>query len=171
MTLYLDLDGCFADFDKQLLDCSGIDNTGFRNGEVYSEAEAIRRKTEAHRCMSIPGFWAQIPLCTDAYRLWDFCQQFRPVILTALPNLGDWDETVLYEKQLWIDKYFGFRTPVIYCLRHQKKDVVKSGLQDVLLDDTIQNVTEWVSEGGFGILHTDIENSIKKLSYIYREVI
>src|ERR1700686_149272 len=126
MTLYLDLDGGFADFDKQLLDCSGIDNTGFRNGEVYPEAEATRRKTEAHRCMSIPGFWAQIPLCTDAYKLWDFCQQFRPVILTALPNLGDWDETVQYEKQLWIDKYFGFRTPVIYCLRHEKQVLATS---------------------------------------------
>lgn len=171
MTLYLDLDGVFTDFDGQLLNYGIVNDKSFYHKDKSThtdEQRSLRGRVE--ECMRTEGFWENLPLCPGAYELWDFCQPFNPVILTALPNMKEWDGHVKVEKQRWIDKYFGFRTPVIYCLRSEKKNFVTNGLRDILLDDTVSNITEWVEVGGFGVLYTDSENSVKKLKFALEEV-
>lgn len=168
--LYLDLDGVFADFDGHLLNFGIVNDKSFHHKDKSTHTEeqkSLRGRVED--CMRTPGFWEDLPLCHGGYALWDFCQPYKPVILTALPNMKDWDEHVKVEKQRWIDKYFGFKTPVIYCIRSEKKNYATS-IQDILLDDTVSNISEWTEAGGFGILHTDSDNSIKKLNHILKEV-
>ena len=174
--LYLDLDGVFADFDghkdKLLSKWSGRSYHHLLKEDWSLEEHT--RNAEVESVMGTPGFWETIPLCQNAYDLWDFCEPYHPIILTAIPRVKEWIERITNEKNAWIDRYLGFKTQRIICHRNEKRNFAVSGTDNttnILLDDTIQNVTEWVSEGGFGLLHTDIENSIKKLSYIYREVI
>ena len=169
--LYLDLDGCFADFDGQLVKYGVIKNDQtfhHTHPSTWTEAQTeLSHKVE--KCMGTKGFWEGIPLCKGAYELWDFCQQYNPIILTAVPSKLDWKDLIVKEKQSWIDRYFGVGTPVRYCFRSEKKDYCKK-LLDVLLDDTKQNISEWHEAGGIGILHTDIESSIRKIRFIYEEV-
>lgn len=170
--LYLDLDGVFADFDGNLLNYGIVNDKSFYHKDKSThtpEQASLRGRVEL--AMRSPGFWEELPLCPGAYELWDYCQQYKPVILTALPNLKDWDDEVKAEKQRWINKYFGFMTPVIYCYRSEKVNQIRNGLKDILLDDSIQNITEWVETGGFGILHTSSENSIKKIDHVLKDMI
>lgn len=169
--LYLDYDQVLADFDGHL-QTYGV----FKNDQTFHHTHPstwTEEQTELSRrvkeCMATPGFWETIPLCPGAYQLWDFCQVYRPTILTAIPSEKDWQERITYEKNQHIDKYFGFRIPRIICLRSEKQQYAK-GIKDILLDDTVQNITEWVKAGGFGILHTDVENSIKKIRFAFEEV-
>jgi 5'(3')-deoxyribonucleotidase len=170
--LYLDLDGVFADFDGQLVKYGVIKNDQtFHHTHpstwTSSQTELSRR---VEQCMGTPGFWEEIPLMDGAYELWDYCLQYHPVILTAIPSKPEWADCIIYEKNKWIDTYLGYNADRRICLRSEKKDFVKNGIKDILLDDTIQNVTEWCEAGGLGLLHTDVENSIRKLDYIYKEL-
>lgn len=172
MTLYLDLDGVFADFDGHLKSY-GIHRNKTQNSHhmpkhTWSD-EQKAFDVEITKLMGLSGFWEAIPLCQGAYKLWDFCSLYHPVILTAIPTNPDWKEQITLEKNKWIDKYLGFRIPRIICLRSEKQKYAGS-YYDILVDDTIQNISEWTEAGGFGIFHTDIDNTIKKLQHILKEV-
>lgn len=164
--LYLDLDGVFADFDAQLLNYGVVnDKTFYHNPKNTHTPDQLSLRERVEECMRTEGFWENLPMCPNSLELWDYCQQLNPVILTALPNLKDWDERVKTEKQNWINKHFGESTSVIYCLRSEKVQYAKS-LSDVLVDDNMQNIKEWNDAGGLGLFHTNSFDSINKLNQL-----
>lgn len=171
MTLFLDLDGVLASFDEHLK-AYGVnknDQTFHHTPKETWTKDQLELSARVETVMGTEGFWETIPLCPNAYDLWDFCEPYRPVILTAIPSKKDWAERITYEKNKWIDYYLGFKAPRIICYRSEKQKYAGS-ISDILVDDTIQNVSEWTEAGGFGIFHTDIDNTIKKLSHILKEV-
>ena len=171
MPLYLDLDGVFADFDGQLRNYGVIKNDQtfhHTHPSTWTDAQ-IDLSNKVEKCMSMPGFWEEIPLMDRAYELWDYCEPFKPIILTAIPNKEDWFEQIKDEKQRWIDKYLGFKTRVVYCLRSEKAQRANT-VTDILVDDTTQNILEWNNAGGTGILHTDVSDTIKKLAFTFEEI-
>lgn len=171
MTLYLDLDGVFADFDVHIRSY-GVhrnDQTFHHTPQSTWTKEQKDLFDRVGDVMSTPGFWETIPLCPNAYQLWDFCLPYRPVILTAIPSRKDWQERITHEKNRWIDNYLGFKVQRIICYRSEKQKYAGS-ISDILVDDTIQNISEWTEAGGFGIYHTDVDNSISKLRHILKEI-
>lgn len=169
MQLYLDLDNVFADFDQRLKDFGVHRNDQSFYHQHYSTW--TEQQTELSKrvcaCMETEGFWEGIPLCPDAYTLWDYCIQYNPIILTAIPSQLEWWDRIKSEKQRWIENYLGFKTSVIYCLRAEKQQYAEG---NILLDDNRTNIQEWNDAGGFGILHTSVQDSIEKLKFIYKEV-
>lgn len=169
--LYLDLDGVLADFDGQLKNYGVNKNdTSFIHTHPSGWTdEQIKLDSEVRKCMGTPGFWEQMPICPGALELFDYVKHFHPIILTAVPNILEYRDRIEKEKATWILKNLGF-VFTIFCLRSQKQDYVRDN-KDILVDDMIQNIKEWNKAGGTGVLHEDAWNTIKRLSYLFEEVL
>lgn len=164
-SLYLDLDGVLADFDKALL-LRGVvnnDNT-FHHKPAYTWTAAQTELDRAvRRCMEAPDFWNNIPLMPGAHELWDYAKQFPLYILTATPNLTDYRERIEIQKRGWVQAMFGpFPDDQVHvCLRSEKRHHAREGA--VLVDDMAVNCSEWRRHGGTAIQHTSAAETIKQL--------
>ena len=170
--IYIDLDGVLSDFDAGLAAHEVQNETSFIHlpKDQWTEEQKELDK-QVVKCMSIPGFWARLPLTKDAYELYNYCKPFNPVILTARPNTESIGEAVKSEKLHWCQFYFGPQIEVIVCLRNEKKQYAKFHLeneQSILIDDLPVNCSEWESNGGTAILHTSAHDSIKQLKRILK---
>src|SRR5258708_39142542 len=154
MKLYLDLDGVLADFDKRKLDTFGtLDVPDEIMWHVYNEF--------------IPDFFVWLDFKPDAYVLFDFCKQYNPTILTALPKKNS--QKADMQKRFWVKKMFG-DVPVITCFREEEKNYSVPGA--ILVDDNKGSIREWNGWGewniprGFGILHNNAEETISVLKKV-----
>lgn len=169
-TLYLDMDGVVADFDRNLLNFGVTDNRHdfiHRPKETWTEVEVDldRRVCEA---MAHRDFWWSIPPMQDAYDLWGFTRHLNVAFLTAAPRMPDHRQRVTDEKRAWVQSKFGpFPKERIHvCLRSEKKHLAAPGR--VLVDDMPINCEEWRAAGGVAIRHINAEdtiNQIKELMY------
>jgi hypothetical protein len=145
MTLFLDLDGVLADFDR------GVQAvTGRRPEELPLKAmwAALARA---------PRFFETLELMHDAEALWRFCAPHRPTILTGLP-LGAWAPE---QKKRWVTRVLGADVPVITCMSRDKPRW--SGPGHILVDDRASAREGWEREGGRFIHHVSAERSIALL--------
>lgn len=144
-TLFLDLDGVFADFE-------GAVEALF--GTPFAE---VPRRPMWKRIQAARGFWSGLVLLPGADRLWAHVAPFDPVFLTGiLPS----DRTCVPAKIAWVRQHF--RTErVICCHSRDKPSHGKPG--DVLVDDRAANVDAWTAMGGIGVLHRSVEDTIARL--------
>ncbi|HZH25604.1 MAG TPA: hypothetical protein VEY95_00315 [Azospirillaceae bacterium] len=144
-TLFLDLDGVLADFDRGVRAVTGRDPKGLGTREMW---RALARH---------PDFFNTLEMMADAEALWAFCRPHRPVILTGLP-LGDWAPE---QKRRWVARVLGGDVEVVTCLSREKHRW--SGPGRVLVDDRASLRDAWEAAGGDFILHTDAARSIAAL--------
>ncbi len=145
MTLFLDLDGVLADFDR------GVQAvTGRRPEELPLKAmwAALARA---------PRFFETLELMHDAEALWRFCAPHRPTILTGLP-LGAWAPD---QKKRWVARVLGADVPVITCMSRDKPRW--SGPGHILVDDRVSAREGWERRGGRFVHHVSAERSIALL--------
>ena len=150
MTLYLDLDGVLADFDKAAGYSLGTDN--IYKYEFVWGSQKFWQKIKAN-----PHFFAELELMPDAIRLFNAVEHLNPVILTALPGAGF--EDVAKQKEEWVN--VKFCCPVITCQTLEKPEFCKAG--DILIDDRAVNRDAWLRKGGTYIIHTTVERTIGTL--------
>src|SRR5262249_3729802 len=83
-TLFLDMDGVLADFDKAAQFVLSTDN-------IYKFEFIYGSKAFWQRIDGYPNFWRDIELMPGAARLYTAVRHLNPVILTALPKInGDY---------------------------------------------------------------------------------
>jgi len=152
LTLFIDLDGVLADFDKHF---HQHHNKFFRE---FGDEEAWTKLKE------IPDFWLDLDPMFDAFELWNRIKTLHiPIVLLSSPGSHD-EHRARFQKRLWVDKHLGRDVPLILCAA---KDKCKfAGKDRVLIDDMNLNIDQWVNHGGHGILHVSAEDSLSQLRQI-----
>lgn len=151
-TIYLDLDGVLANFDKRAEEVLGTDN-------IYKFEFVYGTTALWNGINSDPFFFKNLEVMPGARRLLEATRYYPNVILTALPksNAARVDE----QKREWVKEHLGGRFPVITCLTKEKPAVCKPG--DLLIDDRAIVKSEWEARGGKFIVHTSVENTLEQL--------
>lgn len=150
-TIFLDMDGVLADFDKGAERALATDN-------IY-KFEFVYGQEEFWRLINLdPDFFSKLEVLPGADLLVQHLRGHDLKVLTALPKTGG--QIVDQQKRQWIYAH-NFGLPVITCLTHEKPDYCKPG--DVLIDDRAVNKAKWEARGGRYIVHTDLGSTLAQL--------
>ena len=140
-TIYLDMDGVVADFNAYAKEILGYSTPG---GKRYSLEDWAKIAAN-------PRFYYELDQCPWANQLVDACVELSTDVkfLTAIPRANDvpwcFTDKVLWAQKRWptIPVWFGPYS-------HDKHHHCKPG--DILIDDRNDNIVDWNSAGGQGIL-------------------
>jgi hypothetical protein len=149
-TIYCDMDGVIADFDKRFTDLSGM------SPNQYEEKYGTEQFWNFIDNEIGVRFWVGIPWMKDGKQLWDYIKKYNPILLSA-PSRNN--ESRL-GKRLWVKKHIP-GAKLILASRENKQNYAKPN--SILIDDRADTIIEWENRGGIGILHTSAENTINKL--------
>lgn len=144
-TLYLDLDGVLADFDRGVLELTGAHPWELEPRVLWSSAARHG------------AFFEELAFMEDALELWEHCRPYSPVILTGLPR-GRWAAP---QKRAWVARMLGEHVEVITCMSADKPKW--SGPGRVLVDDREKTLAPWEEQGGVFIHHHSAAESIAAL--------
>jgi 5'(3')-deoxyribonucleotidase len=145
-TMYLDMDGVVADFDRAVQAILGRDT---RIDQRYPESEWA--KLRGHQ-----RIYRDLPLCAEANLLVNGVKQLakehrlRVLFLTAVPKDNDFP-WAFSDKIEWARRYFP-DIPVWFGPYSTDKQI-RSRPDDVLIDDRVSNIDEWRAQGGYAILY------------------
>ena len=146
-TIYLDMDGVVADFNKFASDILGRE-IGWGVQDLSSE--------EWDKLNQVNSLYFKLPLIEGSTRLVgiakSFSTRFNVEFLTAVPRVTTMPSAAL-DKKMWIDKYFPGMKVNYGPYSRDKQKWAKPG--DILVDDKPSNIEEWVNAKGIGILHKD----------------
>jgi 5'(3')-deoxyribonucleotidase len=156
-TLYLDMDGVVADFDKYAFKVVGAPPSG----GIYPDDKWIKLAENERLYRDLDKMYY-------ADELVEFCREFawnkyNLYFLTAIPKDNDmpW---AFYDKVLWAQKYFP-NIPVHFG-PYSKDKYMHCTFGDILIDDRESNIDEWRAAGGIGILYKNIEDTMEALKSI-----
>jgi 5'(3')-deoxyribonucleotidase len=144
-TIYLDMDGVVADWNRGVADILGY--TREDPNAHYPNADWAKIKSNER-------MYLNLPVMKDAQKLVDLATVFRDqlnwrlLFLSAAPKGNDvpW---AFWDKCMWAQKNFP-GIPVHFGPFAKDKQVhCKPG--DILVDDRNSNITEWRKAGGLGI--------------------
>lgn len=141
-TIHVDLDGVLVNLNDYILECTG--------GSIDPQAETFDWNVLA----KIPGLYLN-PKPYQYYKsFWQHILKcgHQVAILTAIPRRSTMPEAE-GDKREWVTKWLGPDVKVaIGPHAHDKWKHAKPG--DILIDDKISNIEEWIKKGhGHGILH------------------
>lgn len=157
--VFVDMDGPLANFEKFL--------------ETHPDVLRLREGGSDHE-VSWQYIWKEYPeiflnleVAVGYKDLWnvavDMDKNNDPIVITAISTVDPYKGT--WQKQYWLWKIFGATCPpVICCLRSHKKDYARKNR--ILIDDSDQNISEWIKEGGIGVLYRDHKQAIEELKFI-----
>ena len=145
--LHLDLDGCFADFEKRVKLISG---------HTPSELKALNKGLWKF-IKEDKLFFASLEMMPDAEYLWLYCKQYKPSFLTGAPP----GERAQQQKKDWVKEKFGPEYTTIVLPKKDKQ--LHAGHMKVLIDDTHSNVIEWTNAGGISVHHSNVWDTIEQM--------
>jgi 5'(3')-deoxyribonucleotidase len=154
-TLYLDMDGVVADFDEYAFRTLGLPPSE----GVYAQEVWIKLAAN-------PRIYRDLVKTPYADDLVAYCKEYTVLkgydlkFLSAVPKGNDvpWS---FYDKVKWAELNFP-NIPVFFGpFSKDKWQRCEPG--DILIDDRLSNVTEWMGRGGRAILHRDYETTLSKL--------
>ena len=147
-TIYCDMDGVLVDFDQGYKDLTGI-----------STKEADAQGKEAFWnpiAKSGVKFWVTLKWMPDGQQLWDYLSPYNPILLSAPSK----EESSKIGKRIWVKRNLPSAKLI---LRPASQKQQFSGENKILIDDRVDNIEQWKSKGGIGILHTSASDTIKQL--------
>ena len=92
----------------------------------------------------------------DGKELWGYISKYNPTLLSSPSK----NPASRLGKRLWVKNNLP-GTPLILASSEKKQNY--SNKSHILIDDRPDNISQWRSQGGIGILHTDTQNTIKQL--------
>jgi len=151
--IFCDMDGVLTDFDKRF---------EYFGGLTPDEYQAKFSKSQFWKLIDDKvgfEFWAKMPWIPDGKQLWSYIEKYKPMLLSAPSQ----KPSSRYGKRVWVnDNLPGVK--LILAKRENKQDYSKPNR--ILIDDRADNIEEWKSKGGIGILHTSAADTIEKLKQI-----
>ena len=144
-TLFLDLDGVFADFDAAVERMFG------------KPVDAVPRREMWARIFRTRGFWSDLAMIPGAEALWEHVKHHDPVFLTGVLK---GDRSCEPSKVAWVKRHFG-TDRVICCFSRDKPRYGKPG--DILVDDRAAAIEAWNGMGGHGVHHRSVPETIERL--------
>ena len=153
-TLFVDLDGVLADFDKGVKDLTG------------KLPQDLHPKAMWPRLAKTPGFYDSLDWMPDGKELWEAVLPHGPIILTGLP-IGSWAEP---QKRSWCARILGEAVEVITCKSREKASIARQrsgeSTTPILIDDREKLKDDWEAMGGVFIHHRSAKQSIAALKSV-----
>jgi hypothetical protein len=145
------MDGVLTDFDKQFNESvspqhpkSFIDKNGM---DVFWDEIDSRGV----------GFWVGMDWMEDGKELFNFITREFYVELLSSPSRNEHSRL---GKRLWVRNHkLGVKLNLAYSYNKQKY----AAPSHILIDDRKENIEQWESQGGIGILHTSAKETIECL--------
>lgn len=138
-TLYLDLDGVMADFDRAFPAVFGLDHRDMADDDMWLHINGH------------PTFFRDLPPMAGAIEFFRAIEPFSPVILTACPKSNY--AHVAAQKRAWIREHLSRSCWVLPVLGGRHKPLFMHTPGDILIDDFGKNCTAWAEAGGVAIKH------------------
>lgn len=154
--IYLDMDGVITDWNKQFESISGgVSSEEF--DKEHGEGTSLQLSQNAS-----PEFYANMEWTPDGKMLYNFLKYFDCEILSHANRMNSEDNRVLDGKNTWL-KNNNISIPQNLVPNREDKQKF-SNATSILIDDRSDNIQEFISAGGIGILHTDSETTMNKLN-------
>jgi 5'(3')-deoxyribonucleotidase len=150
-TIWFDLDGVLANFDKAADHALGGDH--YRYTFIYGD-DVLWQRLHAY-----PNFFESMELMPGAELMLRHVDLSRVKILTALPKTNSAE--INRQKREWVREHIIAPLPVVTCFTKDKPQYCVPG--DVLIDDRAINRDEWERRGGTFILHESAMSTIAQL--------
>jgi 5'(3')-deoxyribonucleotidase len=149
-TIFLDMDGVLADFDKRALQILGMPAHEYEK-TFGTDWFWLQLKMD-------PDFFRNLDLMPDALDLFNAVRHLPHAILTGIPKGVD---SFSNQKVDWAADIFGPELKV-FCTQASKKwTFCQAG--DILIDDRYRYAKKWEGAGGIFIKHYSAEVSIQNL--------
>lgn len=171
VAIYLDMDGCFADFAKGAYKAFEHFHHihGVYHDSKQSDKQRKLRKEFIQDIIDTPNFWKNLEWERGGKEVFKFVKDnFDNDLTSVLTAPIDQDlKRCKAEKWEWVQKNFKFIPKNRFFVDHAKHKYVgkvKADIQ-ILIDDRKDNITKWEQSGGYGILHDskNYQNTIKSL--------
>lgn len=168
MKIYFDMDGVLVNFDAMR-----PNNTDLNHPSAdLSPEKRIQKKQFWQQIEQEPNFWHDIPSMPNIEHLLSVSSTLGEIfVLSKTPgahhfiNGEKYVEYVANEKRKWIadnmGKYFDTEHTII--CDGAKGELIRPSKTDILIDDRPENITEWESHGGTGIVFTNAIDVAQKL--------
>jgi hypothetical protein len=149
ITLYLDMDGVLANFDKKYrsLDPQKEDKIRFRDAVML------------HR------IFEDLEFMPDTQELLNHVSKLRGITVEILTSMGTYDqirgEQAKMQKMHWLTKKNIPYKPNFVRTKHEKAQYATP--KSILIDDSVGCIIPFVTKGGHGILHANASESIRTL--------
>lgn len=153
--IYCDMDGVLCDFDKRFTSL----NPEHLSPSQYSAKYGTEKFWNLIDEENGVKFWVGIPWMKDGKELWDYISKYNPSLLSAPSKQNE----SRLGKRLWVKNNIP-GTKLILASASKKQNY--SGRDKILIDDRPDNIEQWRSKGGIGILHTSAADTIKQLQNI-----
>jgi hypothetical protein len=152
--IFCDMDGVLCDFDARFKSI---------NPEKLSPTQYTTKYGTDKFWATIDaegvGFWVGIKWMPDGKQLWEYISKYNPTLLSAPSR----QPSSRLGKRLWVKNNIPGAKLV---LASAEKKQNYSGTNKILIDDRPDNIDQWRSKGGIGILHVNTADTIKQLQNI-----
>jgi hypothetical protein len=164
--IYCDMDGVLCDFDLGYRELTGV-STAEANTKGKTYFWELFRKGAGKNEKS---FWSNLPWQPGGQELWKAISPYTPNILSSpaidfsLPpdqQLSPEYNQAIQGKKEWISKNLTSVGKEIFVPAVQKATFAAPN--HILIDDLEKNITAWEANGGIGILHKNLPDTLKKL--------
>lgn len=155
-TVYVDMDGVIADFDKGIQNITGRSINNINEPEMWAAIDAHGKAK----------FFGELQWMAGGKELWRFVTDnfLKVKILSALGKTDHIDKQTTRGKLEWLRHNIPtlqLDDIILVQNKYRKKHYCKSG--DIIIDDTPVVIEEWQRKGGVGILHRTAAETIAKL--------
>ena len=169
------MDGVLADFDSMRPNNSDLNHP-------TEELSPEKRKAKEQFWLDVEqdrDFWANIPVMKNVEQMLNVAKQYSECfVLSKAPSAKHFINGEKYvrfiedEKQKWILKHLGnfFDKKHIIICNGAKGELIKPTRTDILVDDRHENINEWESHGGSGVLFTNAVDTVKSLALLKSDI-
>ena len=149
ITLYLDMDGVLADFNKEYT----------KYDPLKEDRKKFRSAVMEHK------IFEKLDFMPDAQELLNHVSKLQGVNIEILTSMGTHEPNQAFEgksqKLNWLAKW---NIPYKANFVHDKISKAKfAGSTSILIDDSIGCIAPYIEAGGHGILHVNATDSIRML--------
>lgn len=168
-TIYLDMDGVVADWDRAATEFLGADS----RVDMAGQPEGRWPEDDWNRLKNNQHFYSELPEMPQARELVGVARQFRDelkwdlLFLTAIPRGNDmpW---AFNDKIRWAGFHFPDISVHFGPYSHEKYMHCSQG--DILVDDRLDNCNQWRKAGGVAVQVTkDYDRAIRDLTALFSE--
>ena len=149
ITLYLDMDGVLANFDKKFKEIKSYDPDHIK----FRDAVMIHRIFE------------DLEFMPDTQKLLNHVSKLNHIHIEILTSMGTFDPERGFhakaQKMHWLDKHNIPYKPNFVRTKTEKAQYADSN--SILIDDSAGCINPFIAAGGHGILHTNATETIRIL--------
>lgn len=155
-TVYCDMDGVLSDFGGGFYKLTNIRPENVSDPEMWARIDAYGKAR----------FFSELEWMAGGKELWNFITNnfLKAKILSALGKSDKIDKQTTQGKLMWIRHNIPslqLDDIILVDNKHKKRHYSKSG--DIIIDDTLIVIQEWIKKDGIGILHKTASDTISQL--------